>query len=179
MRNHKIIHVCGHEENHLLQGGKPERERQVETLALTACGKCRHEARQRRQNAAAEWAKSQDLSELQGTPRQVAAAELSRHDALTSCALRKAARNAAAILRGTADERAMLPKPVRAALSMPGSAAAMLEVAEYTENLLEELRQETSAQWWESRRQETVWREVENKVQRMMTALKSQLKTDA
>ncbi len=174
-----LKHVCGHEETHRVLGGKAERDRLAFLLAGKACTKCRDRAWVRRLEKATAWAAKEAMPTLTGTPRQVAMAQVARFETLTHAALQCADRRATVILRGDDDERAKLPAEIRRFLSHPTSASALREIAAYTLSLIEDLRMETSAAWWESHRRNSAWLEVEARISKRTLALRALLRQAA
>lgn len=173
----KLKHKCGHEQEYQVSGGNAERERLVAQLAARACSDCRRQASLRRRDSATAWALQEGLPALEGTPRQVAAAEVIRHETLSDMALQQAVRKATVILRGSDDERAKLPAEVRKLMGHPVAGPALNEIATYTLALVDALRAETSAAWWEAHRRGSAWAEVEAKILQRTVALKARIRS--
>lgn len=173
MKNDTITHRCGHQEEHVLYGNREEVLQRKTALTGKTCSACRRQDRRRREDSAAAWAKTEGLPELVGERRQVLTGEVNRWETLTCAPLLKAAHTAAVVLRGPEADRAGLPGPVRRMLDHPAARDALRQVARYTEELIAEMREETSAAWWSAHRRNSAWYEVEAKIQQKTLALRS------
>lgn len=175
----QIRHKCGHDESHPVAGGKAERDRLVALQTGRTCTECHRSAQARRHGNAAAWAKQAGLPALSGTPREVAEAEVIRHETLTSAAAVRAIRRAEAILCGSEEERAKLPAGIRQLLGHPTAGPALNAIAARTLDLVGGLRAETSAAWWEAHRRNSAWTAVEAEIQHLTMTLRVAIRSAA
>lgn len=82
MAKYAVTHSCGHDQVHVLFGKHKDRESKIEWLATTLCTDCYHGKLRDEREAASkqchDWSKSEGLSPLTGTEKQIAWAETLR-----------------------------------------------------------------------------------------------------
>lgn len=141
MAKYDVRHVCGHVQEHELFGPGPGRDRRRTGLATVPCRECRREDDWRR---AVAYAEREELPALTGSDKQIAWAEVIRHETLVM--IDRVVRSAVAEARRPgAPEIDPLALPVRVPPALKFSAD---EPDPTVGEVVDVLKRESRAHWW-------------------------------
>lgn len=126
MTEFKVTHTCGHEVAHRFGGPEPQRVRRQNWLRSQPCQACWHQQQRAASSAASE---KMGLPPLQGSPTEVAWAEVIRSKAIR--------RNLDFYRRAN-----------RRREGNPETDAVAEAIRAATDEAMEELKSQTEAQWW-------------------------------